>query len=83
VTYAGDVYSFTRKLRLDADGAEVHGWISKEGHPRPTEYDVPGAATADGTLTLTWQQEAGAGGAGRGNQIAEVWLLRVPAGAAR
>jgi hypothetical protein len=83
VTYAGDVYSFTRKLRLDADGAEVHGWISKEGHPRPTEYDVPAAATADGTLTLTWQQEPGAGGAGRGNQIAEVWLLRVPAGTTR
>jgi hypothetical protein len=79
VVYAGDVYSFTTKLRLDADGSnEVHGWITKEGHPKPVEYDVPAPATADGALTLTWQQEPGAGGAGRGNQIAEVWLLRVP-----
>jgi hypothetical protein len=79
VVYAGDVYSFTTRLRLDADGSnEVHGWITKEGHPKPVEYDVPASATADGVLTLTWQQEPGAGGAGRGNQIAEVWLLRVP-----
>ena len=79
VVYAGDVYSFTRKLRLDADATtEVHGWISKEGHPKRAEFDIPVTATADGTLTLTWQQEPGAGGAGRGNQIAEVWLLKVP-----
>ena len=79
VVYAGDVYSFTRKLRLDADGAtEVHGWISKEGHPTRAEFDIPPSATADGALTLTWRQEPGSGGAGRGNQIAEVWLVRVP-----
>jgi hypothetical protein len=84
VVYAGDIYSFTRALRLDADGSnEVHGWITKQGHPKPVEYDVPASATADGALTLTWQQEAGAGGAGRGNQIAEVWLLRVPSGETR
>ena len=77
VVYAGDVYSFTTRLRLDADGSnEVHGWITKEGHPKPVEFDVPAAATADGALTLTWRQEPGAGGAGRGNQIAEVWLMR-------
>ncbi len=81
VVYAGDVYSFTRKLRLDADGTtEVHGWISKEGHPKRAEFDIPASATADGALTLTWQQEPGAGGAGRGNQIAEVWLMKVHGG---
>jgi hypothetical protein len=81
VVYAGDVYSFTRKLRLDADGTtEVHGWISKEGHPKRAEFDIPASATADGVLTLTWQQEPGAGGAGRGNQIAEVWLMKVSTG---
>jgi hypothetical protein len=80
VVYAGDVFSFTRKLRLDADGAtEVHGWITKQGHPKPVEYDISASATADGSLTLTWRQEPGAGGAGRGNQIAEVWLLRATA----
>lgn len=82
VVYAGDVFSFTRKLRLDADGTtEVHGWIGKEGHPKRAEFDVPSSATADGALTLTWRQEPGAGGAGRGNQIAEVWLVKVPMGA--
>jgi hypothetical protein len=81
VVYAGDVYSFTTKLRLVADdNLEVHPWMTKEGQPKPIEFDVPAAATADGRLTLTWRQEPGAGGAGRGNQIAEVWLLRVPAG---
>ena len=78
VVYAGDVYSFTTKLRLTADdNLEVHPWMTKEGQPKPIEFDVPAAATADGRLTLTWRQEPGAGGAGRGNQIAEVWLLRV------
>ena len=48
--------------------------MTKEGHPKRAEFDVPAAATADGALTLTWRQEPGAGGAGRGNQIAEVWL---------
>ena len=82
VVYAGDVYSFTRKLRLDADGTtEVHGWISKDGHPKRAEFDIPVSASADGALTLTWQQEPGAGGAGRGNQIAEVWLVKVPSAA--
>jgi hypothetical protein len=84
VVYAGDVYSFTRKLRLDADGTtEVHGWISKEGHPKRAEFDIPPSATADGALTLTWRQEPGAGGAGRGNQIAEVWLQKVATASAQ
>jgi hypothetical protein len=81
IVYAGDVYSFTTKLRLVADETlEVHPWMTKEGQPKPIEFDVPQAATADGRLTLTWRQEPGAGGAGRGNQIAELWLMRVPSG---
>ncbi len=84
VVYAGDVFSFTRKLRLDADGTtEVHGWLSKDGHPKRAEFDIPASATADGVLTLTWQAEPGAGGAGRGNQIAEVWLMKVAASSAQ
>jgi hypothetical protein len=79
VVYAGDIFSFTTRLRLVADESlEVHPWMTKEGQPKPIEFDVPAAATADGRLTLTWRQEPGAGGAGRGNQIAEVWLIRVP-----
>jgi len=37
---------------------------------------VPAAATRGGELTLTFSGPPGQGGAGRGNQIAEVWLMR-------
>lgn len=68
-----------RKVRLTAgDRHEVHGWLLKPF--APVEFDVPPAATADGTLTLTWTQEPGAGGPGRGCQVCEVWLLKKPAG---
>jgi hypothetical protein len=64
-----------RKVRLTAgDGREVHDYLGKPF--QPLEFDVPAAATARGELTLTWTQEPGAGGPGRGNQVAEVWLLR-------
>jgi hypothetical protein len=76
VVYAGELDEDTKKLRLTADEEyEVHPWLSKGAEPMPLEFDVPQAATADGVLTLTWRQEPGAGGSGRGNQIAEVWLL--------
>ena len=35
---------------------------------------VPPAATADGELTLRWHKDPGLGGAGRGLEVAEVWL---------
>ena len=44
--------------------------------PRPLEFDVPPASTADGELTLRWSKEPGKGGNGRGTQVAEVWLIR-------
>ncbi|APW64026.1 hypothetical protein [Paludisphaera borealis] len=74
VVYAGD--SFRNKLRLDADGEVVHDWLQKPVNPAPLEFAVPAKATADGSLTLSWRQEPGKGANGRGNQIAEVWLLR-------
>jgi hypothetical protein len=62
-------------IRLMADeNLEVHPLTKKE--LKPMEFDVPRAATADGTLTLTWTQGPGSRGAGRGTQIAEVWLMR-------
>jgi hypothetical protein len=42
----------------------------------PLEFDIPAEATLDGGLTLTWSQEAGVGGNGRGCQVAEVWLMK-------
>jgi hypothetical protein len=75
------VYGFQegRKVRLSAgEGLEVHGYLNKPFEP--VEFDVPGKAIVDGKLTLTWSQEPGAGGAGRGCQVAEVWLLKRPPG---
>jgi hypothetical protein len=40
------------------------------------EFNVPLEATAGGVLDLHWYGQAGRGGAGRGCQVAEVWLLR-------
>ena len=62
-------------IRLTAnEGIEIHPFIKKE--LRPVEFDIPPAATAAGELTLTWTQAPGSRGAGRGTQVAEIWLLR-------
>jgi hypothetical protein len=75
VVYAGD--STRPKIRLTAgDGIEVHGLISRPVPFQPLEFDIPGEATATGTLHLKWYREAGLGDAGRGLQVAEVWLMR-------
>jgi hypothetical protein len=72
VVYVGDL---TRKMRLDADDRfEVHPLIEKQ--IRPLEFDVPSEATADGELNLSWRQAPGSRGAGRGCQVAEVWLIK-------
>lgn len=69
------VYTGSRTVRLTADEKlEIHPPIKKE--LRPQEFDVPRAATADGELILSWTQGPGSGGAGRGTQVAEVWLVK-------
>lgn len=74
VVYGGD--NFRVRVRLEADGGEVHPLIAKPNPPRAVEFDVPAGATADGALTLRWTREPGLGGNGRGCQVAEVWLIR-------
>ncbi len=77
VVYAGDIYSQSVRIRLTADEAhEVHGPIAKPSPVAPVEFAIPKAATADGKLTLTWRINEGIGGSGRGNQVAEVWLIK-------
>ena len=74
VVYSGG--NLSPKIRLEADGIEIHPLISKPNPVSPLEFNVPRAATADGTLLLTWTEEPGRGGNGRGCQVGEVWLMR-------
>jgi hypothetical protein len=62
-------------VRLVAnDKSEIHPLLNKTY--QVVEFDLPPEATASGTLTLTWTRAPGGGGAGRGCQVAEVWLMR-------
>ncbi|MCL4216898.1 MAG: hypothetical protein KJ052_07835 [Candidatus Hydrogenedentes bacterium] len=72
--YAGDKWD--TQMRLYADDIQVHDFMDKPMPIAPVEFDIPKAATADGALTLKWDQTPGRGSSGRGTQIAEVWLIR-------
>ncbi len=77
VMYAGDVFSMNTQIRLVADDTyEIHPPTRKPSPVQPLEFDVPAEATRDGVLTLTFTGPAGIGSAGRGLQVAEVWLMR-------
>jgi hypothetical protein len=54
----------------------VHPWFQKPVPVKPVEFDIPPQATAKGVLDLSWNREPGQGGNGRGNQVAEVWLIK-------
>jgi hypothetical protein len=63
------------KVRLVAnDRFEIHPYLSNA--LEPVEFDIPLEATTSGELTLSWSQEPGGGGTGRGCQVAEVWLIK-------
>lgn len=74
IVYAGD--TMERKMRLDVDGVEVHGFIEKPNPPRPIEFALPASTTKDGVIDLEWNQELGGRGGGRGCQVAEMWLVK-------
>jgi hypothetical protein len=77
IVYAGDVFSMTTMIKLVANEKyEVHPPIRKESPVKPVEFDIPAEATRGGELTLTFSAPPGMGSAGRGNQIAEVWLMK-------
>jgi hypothetical protein len=84
VVYAGDAVQ--AKVRLvamstsaDAERQEIeiHPFLPKPQPVKPIEFDIPGEATSNGNLTLAWNSDPDRGAAGRGCQIAEVWLLKV------
>ncbi len=74
VVYAGDSRA---QVRMTANGAEIHGYRDKPNPVAPLEFNLPPEATRGGTLTLEWTRTPGLGGAGRGCQVAEVWLIRI------
>ena len=77
IVYAGD--AGPKRIRLLADeNVEVHPYIDRPFPFKPLEFDVPPAATRSGSLRLRFFREAGLGGAGRGPQVGEVWLIRQP-----
>jgi hypothetical protein len=79
VVYAGDVFNMDTLITLIAnDSYEIHPPTRKPSPIQPLEFDVPIEATRGGELTLTFSGTPGLGGAGRGNQVAEVWLMRKP-----
>ena len=66
----------TTQIRLVADGRyEIHPWMNRPSPAAPLEFDIPSAATADERLELTFIGEPG-GGAGRGTDVAEIWLVK-------
>ena len=76
--YSGErEYHGVVKIRLEADGKEIHPFIVKPYPIIPLEFDIPRECTQDGALTLSWFQNTDRTGAGRGCQVAEVWLFPV------
>jgi hypothetical protein len=77
IVYAGDMPEI--KIRLVAnDETEIHPFITKPKPVAPIEFDIPASATQSGELNLSWTREPGLGRNGRGCQVSEVWLIRVP-----
>jgi hypothetical protein len=76
VVYAGDNLIRGRVRLVANDTTEIHPLQAKPSPVRPVEFEIPTSATAHGELLLSWFQEPGRGGSGRGCQVAEVWLLR-------
>jgi hypothetical protein len=75
VTYGGDAAQ--KKIRCVAnDTIEIHPLIKKRSPVGPVEFDIPVAATAGGTLRLSWHREPNLGDNGRGCQVSEIWLIK-------
>jgi hypothetical protein len=74
IVYAGEDY--TTPVTLTANGRYViHGPRLRATNPETVEFPIPPEATRGGALDLQWTRPQGLGGGGRGNQVAEVWLL--------
>ena len=78
VTYAGEDYSLPMRLAANRS-IELQGPRQRKLNPENVEFEIPVVATQAGRLHLEWTRPPGLGGSGRGNQVAEVWLIPVSA----
>jgi hypothetical protein len=74
ITYAGEEYVLP--MRMVANNKdEIHPFRLRRSNPETVEFDLPATSTISGQLDLKWFRKDGAGGGGRGGQVAEVWLI--------
>ena len=73
ITYAGEDYALP--MEIVANGNVVQPLRMRRSNPEEFDLDLPRDAVHNGTLKLEWKRNAGAGGSGRGGQVAEVWLF--------
>lgn len=73
ITYAGEDY--TLPMEIIANGNVVQPLRMRHTNPEEFDLDLPRDITSSGSLKLEWKRSAGAGGSGRGGQVAEVWLF--------
>jgi hypothetical protein len=75
VVYGAEANSNIRMVANDV--YEIHPMMAKNMDSEPLEFNIPEAATKNGSLKLQWSRPPGLGRSGRGAQVAEVWLMRV------
>jgi hypothetical protein len=77
IVYGGDTERRPVKLMAN-ETFEIHPLMPRPYDYKPLEFAIPREATSAGELTLTFSKQPGLGGNGRGVQVSEVWLIRVP-----
>jgi len=76
ITYAGEEYKLPMELK--ANQVVLHPFRTRTSNPEQIEFSIDSMLIKNGELTLEWNRPYGAGGGGRGGQVAEVWLIPTP-----
>jgi Glycosyl hydrolase family 67 N-terminus len=73
IAYTG---RFRSKMKLMADGVQIHDYIRMGTKPL-FEFPLPKEVTQDGKVTFTWSCGDDDKGEGeRGSQVAEIWIIK-------
>ena len=76
ITLAGEGYY--RAMQLTANGHLLYPYKPRTSNPMQVDVTVPSEIITNGTLDLAFSAKPGAGGSGRGQQVAETWLIPLP-----